>query len=150
MNALFEQAFALEPLYLHVYSEMARYLLPRWYGEDGEWERFAEEMARRVGGHQGSVIYGHVALEMGLVYGADQFFAQNHVAWPRLKQAFVDRESEYGPSVRTLNAFCLLAASARDRATAREIFVRLGDAWDPDVWSERRYFDSYRKWALGN
>jgi hypothetical protein len=54
----------------------------------------------------------------------------------------------YGASPRNLNAFCLLAGSAGDRQTTRELFDRLGDDWDPVVWKERHYFDDYRKWAF--
>ena len=104
----------------------------------------------RIAQAQGSIIYGDIALNISLMYRADRFFAENHVSWPRLKQAFLDRESEYGLDVRTLNVFGLLAVSAGDKAEAREIFVRLGEAWDPEIWKERRYFDSYRTWALSN
>jgi hypothetical protein len=148
-EALFEEAVALEPLYLPIYSERARYLMPRWYGHDGDWERFAEATAARVGGRDGSVIYGQIAWSMSQMYVGSEFFIQNNVGWPRLKQAFIDREALYGPSVPTLNAFCLLAGSIGDKKTARDLFARLGDAWDPEVWRQRRTFDSYRTWANG-
>jgi hypothetical protein len=46
------------------------------------------------------------------------------------------------PRGRHLNAFCKLAADAADRRTTRELFVRIGDGWDPGVWRERKYFDN--------
>lgn len=56
-ESLFAEAIRVEPLYDHFYSEKARYLLPRWYGEDGEWERFADESAMKIGGKEGSALY---------------------------------------------------------------------------------------------
>ena len=105
-------------------------------------------MADRIGGREGSVIYGHIAWQMSGIYGAKAFFVQNNVSWPRIKQSFVDREALYGTNVQTMNAFCLLAAGGGDKATARALFARIGEMWDSDVWKEHRYFESYRTWAL--
>ena len=147
VEALFEDAVALEPTYLHVYSAMARYLMPRWQGEDGDWESFAERSAERLGGREGSVVYGHVAWQISKLYRGADFYKQNRVSWDRVKQGFIDRETLYGFSVRNLNAFCELAGAAADRETTRALMARIGDAWDAEVWKERKYFDSYRKWA---
>lgn len=147
VDALFEQAVALEPRYLHVYSAMARYLTPRWQGGDGDWEDFADRSAERLGGREGSVVYSHIAWQISKLHRGHEFFDKNRVSWPRIRQGFIDREALYGASPRNLNAFCLLAGSAADRETTRQLFARIGDEWDPGVWRERKYFDGYRKWA---
>jgi hypothetical protein len=147
VDALFEEAVALEPTYLHVYSAMARYLTPRWQGEEGDWEGFAERSADQLGGREGSVVYGHIAWQISKLFRGADFYKQNRVSWDRVKQGFIDREALYGFSVRNLNAFCQLAGAAADRETTRALLARVGDAWDPEVWKERTYFDGYRKWA---
>jgi Domain of unknown function (DUF4034) len=147
VDGLFEQAVALEPTYLHVYSAMARYLTPRWQGEELDWETFAERSADRLGGREGSVVYGHVAWQISKLYRGADFYKQNRVSWDRVKQGFIDREALYGVSLRNLNAFCQLAGAAADRETTRALLARIGDAWDADVWKDRKYFDGYRKWA---
>jgi hypothetical protein len=147
VDALFEEAVALEPKYLHVYSAMARYLTPRWQGAEGDWEIFAERSSERLGGREGSVVYGHVAWQISKLYRGADFYKQNRVSWDRVKQGFIDREALYGFSVRNLNAFCQLAGAAADRETTRVLLAQIGDAWDADVWKERKYFDGYRKWA---
>jgi Domain of unknown function (DUF4034) len=147
VEALFRAAVALEPRYLHVYSAYARYVLPRWYGEQGDWERLADESATTLGGREGSVVYGHIAWQISKLYRGPKFYEQNRVSWDRIRQGFVDREALYGPSMRNLNGFSLLATSAGDKKTARELFDRIGDAWDPDTWKERRYFDEARRWV---
>lgn len=148
VDKVFEQAVALEPLYLHVYSAMARYLTPRWHGERGDWERFADASATRIGGQEGSVIYGHIAWQISKLQRGNEFFNENNVSWGRIRQGFRDREALYGSSARTLNAFCKLAGAAADRQTTRELLARIGDQWDPEVWQERKYFDGYREWAV--
>jgi hypothetical protein len=147
VEALFEEAVAREPKYLHVYSAMARYLMPRWQGEEGDWETFAERSRERLGGREGSVVYGHVAWQVSKLYRGADFYKQNRVSWDLVKQGFIDREALYGFSVRNLNGFCLLAGGAADRETTKNLMARIGDAWDADVWKERKYFDGYRKWA---
>ena len=147
VDVLFEEAVALEPNYLHAYSAMARYLTPRWQGEEGDWEAFAERSSEQLGGREGSVVYGHVAWQISKLYRGADFFKQNRVSWDRVKQGFVDREALYGFSVRNLNAFCQLAGAAADRETTKTLLARIGDAWDAEVWKERKYFDGYRKWA---
>jgi hypothetical protein len=137
----------LEPKYLHVYSAMARYLTPRWQGEESDWETFAERSADRLGGREGSMVYGHVAWQISKLYRGADFYKQNRVSWDRVKQGFIDREALYGFSLRNLNAFCQLAGAAADRETTRALLARIGDAWDADVWKERKYFEGYRKWA---
>jgi hypothetical protein len=147
VDALFEEAVAREPKYLHVYSAVARYLLPRWHGNEGDWETFAEDSSKRLGGREGSVVYGHIAWQISKLYRGADFYKQNRVSWVRIKQGFIDRETLYGFSVRNLNAFCELAGAAADRETTRALLARIGDEWDVDVWKERKYFDGYRTWA---
>ena len=53
---LYQQSVALEPNYYYLYQAKAGYLLPQWYGEPGEWERFAEAAADEIGGDQGNII----------------------------------------------------------------------------------------------
>jgi hypothetical protein len=143
---LFERAEALEPRYLHVYDVMAEYLMPRWFGKDGDWERFAESSAERLGGREGSVVYSDIAWQMSI--DGEPLFAENRASWPLVKQGFIDREALYGASLRNLNAFCELAGSAGDRETTRELLLRIGEQWDPETWKERKYFDGYWKWAF--
>jgi hypothetical protein len=148
VEEIFAEGVEREPTYLHLYSAMARYLTPRWQGEPGDWEDFAERSAESLGGREGSVVYGHIAWQISKLHRGAAFYKENRVSWDRVKQGFIDREALYGVSVRNLNAFCLLAGSAADRETTRKLLERIGDNWDAEVWKEHRYFDEYRKWGL--
>jgi hypothetical protein len=148
MNRLLEEAISLEPLYHQVYERHAYYLLPRWHGAAGEWEKFAETASSKMGGIEGSILYSDICWHMSRYYRGQEFFLQNHVNWLRIKKGFTDRQKQYGASIRYLNAFCLLASSAGDKTTARALLTRIGDRWERDFWIEQKYFDAAKKWAF--
>jgi hypothetical protein len=146
-NHYFEEAVKLEPLYWDFYQDKAVYLLPRWYGKPGEWEQFAEEASNRIGGKEGNILYSVVCWGIRRYYSSDEFFEKNKVSWERIKKGFVEREKIYGASYRYLNAFCLMAGAAGDRVTTRALLNRIGENWEPDFWTEKKYFDGYKTWA---
>lgn len=145
---LFEEAIGCEPLYIHLYSNKAQYLMPRWYGEEGDWEKFADETANRVGGKEGSMLYSHIAWRVSKFHQANKFFRETKASWPRVKQGFIDREELYGSSNRVLNAFAKLATGAGDKIKARGLFHQIGDNWDDEVWDDKGYFDRCKEWTL--
>ncbi|OIO55077.1 MAG: hypothetical protein AUJ55_11030 [Proteobacteria bacterium CG1_02_64_396] len=57
---LFQQAIANEPTYTAYYFRKAWHLMPRWFGEPGEWEAFAEISADRLGGVAGDMLYARI------------------------------------------------------------------------------------------
>jgi hypothetical protein len=148
MNELVESGFAVEPLYYDLYEGHAMYLLPRWHGEEGEWVIFAEELANRVGGNEGDIIYAEICWRTSRVYDVVKFFDQHKLKWSRIKKGFQAREEKYGPSYRYMNAYCLLAGGWGDKITTRILMKKLGDRWEPDFWHEKKYFDEYKRWAF--
>jgi hypothetical protein len=149
ITTLFKQAVAVEPLYQHTYSQMAVYLLPRWYGEPGEWEAFADEATAEVGGQQGAAIYNHIIVRVAQSYSAKAFFEENDLNWRRIQWSFADRERLYGAGREALNSQCWLADGVADRPTARALMARIGDSWDPAVWGTRQRFDLFQKSLTG-
>lgn len=55
-----DSAIASEPTFNVFYFRMAWHLLPWWFGEEGDWERFAESMANRIGGQDGDILYARI------------------------------------------------------------------------------------------
>ena len=145
-HTLFNQAVALEPLYQHSYSMMALYLLPRWYGDEGEWEIFADEATGRVGGQPGSAIYHHIIVRMSQMHEWDEMFGDNDVTWARIQSSFAAREQLYGEGREAVNAMCWLAGAAGDTEAARALMKRIDGDWDQNVWRTRQRFDDYQKW----
>ena len=145
VDTLVKESFAVEPLYQHTYSTMAMYLLPRWFGNSGDWEQFALETAERVGGQEGSAVYSHIVLRLSNLYGNIAFFSENDVNWRKIQWSFADQERLYGTGIEPLNAMCRLASGINDFETARAFLKRIGDSWAPSVWRTRQNFDRMKK-----
>jgi Domain of unknown function (DUF4034) len=56
-RALFEEASKFEPEYYIYARDLAMYLLPKWSGEAGDTEKFVQEVADRIGGDKGDILY---------------------------------------------------------------------------------------------
>jgi len=144
MRALFERAVAFEPSYYHYYREHASDLLPKWGGEPGEAEAFAEESYNRIGGRQGAFIYFEIAT---VLYCLCNDNPQPTLSWPVLEEGFAEIEEQYGATLLKLNRFAMLAYLYQDREVASRTLARVGDNWEPKVWVHRATFDQARSWA---
>jgi hypothetical protein len=146
-DRVFEEGIALEPAYHYLYSEKAQYLLPRWHGEEGDWERFAEETSNRLEGKLGSIVYYIVATDLSCYYDDREFFTQTKISWPKIKRSYAELEQTHGTSIKGLNELCRIAGQSGDKAYTRDLLQRIGDNWDPETWETREYFEHYRAWA---
>ena len=57
---IFESAISYEPAYYLYYFRKALHLLPWWYGEEGDWEHFAESISDRAGRQDGDALYARI------------------------------------------------------------------------------------------
>jgi len=145
MRSLFERAIAFEPAYYHYYREYAVNLLPKWNGEQGEAETFADESYRRIGGRQGAFVYFEIA--SALYCACSSVSGQPTLSWPRIQEGFSVMEDRYGSTTLKLNRFALLAYLYRDRDVAGRTLSRVNDQWDSAVWRNRESFNAARTWA---
>ncbi|HJR08550.1 MAG TPA: tetratricopeptide repeat protein [Pyrinomonadaceae bacterium] len=148
---LFAEATKLEPLYYSYYELKAMYLMPRWNGRPGDWERFADASALAVGGAEGSIIYYKIAAYIARIQVQDvkggRFFRESSVSWVRVKSGFSEMVKKYGISMQTANQICLLAMTSDDKEFSRQMFDEIGEHWDDSVWSSKPVFDHQKRWA---
>jgi hypothetical protein len=147
-RALLAQAVAFEPTYYHYYREYANFILPKWYGQEGEAEAFAKEAAGSALGSQGPFLYFEIASVVNCNCGQRQ--GGLRMSWPEIKQGYETLEQLYGTSKLKMNRFALMAYLAQDHETAREIFTKIGTNWDEKTWGGRQSFDQARAWAGAN
>ena len=140
-SALLQRAIAFEPTYDAYYRNYAHFLLPKWYGRDGDSERFAQESADRLGGEDGDILYFLIAKELGCACNAPQF---SRMSWPRVQKGFDELEKKYGVSLIALNSYALMANNSNDSVAADPIFKRIGDNWDKDTWVNEDYYKRCR------
>ena len=98
-NQLLEEAVKFEAGYYYYYRMQANFLLPKWYGKEGDSSRFAEESANRVGGKQGDALYFLIATQVACACGEPEF---GRFSWSRIQRGFQEIEKEYGQSMTNL------------------------------------------------
>lgn len=141
---LFEQAAAFEPDYQYYYRAYAHYLLPQWYGSEGDFAKFAEVIATKLGGQQGDIIYFEIATS--LTCDCDKNILQQ-MSWDRIKRGYADLIEMYGASAYRTNQLCGIAVAIPDAVTADQMFQQLGMNWEKEVWRTRQEFDHAKIWA---
>jgi hypothetical protein len=95
-HALFEDAFKFEPGYYYFARVRANHLLPKGAGKPGDTEKFTEEVADRIGGDQGDILYFQVASADYIVCGCE---GDPHLSWERIQRGFGATEKRYGVSM---------------------------------------------------
>jgi len=145
MRELFDQATAFEPDYYHYYRQYANYLLPQWYGEPGDVQAFAEEVARRVPDPNGSMLYFQIVSTLSC-YCQEGIQALVQTSYPKLRLGYSNITQFFGASNLTANRFAFMATTFRDQASAREAFAAISSI-EPEIWGSEQVFDSAKQWA---
>ena len=144
---LFQQAVAFEPDYYHYYREYAYYLLPKWYGEPGEAEAFAEQVSSSVSGPKGKFLYFEIASLLTCQCDSTDTDMEN-LSWPKIKEGYAAMGQLYGSSNLKRNRYAHMAVEAGDKAAAREAFSEIGDDWTHEVWHNDRTYENAKSWAM--
>lgn len=144
-RVLFEQAVASEPLYYTYYRQFAVSLLPKWNGEEGDTAKFADEIANRIGGEEGDIVYFQIADELACPCQGDPEFTR--LSWPRVHKGYDELEKRYGTSLVYLNRFALMAMNSTDSIAADAAFRRIGDNWHQGTWNTEDSFRGTREQA---
>lgn len=145
-RALFEQAIRFEPEYYTYARDLASYLLPKWSGAPGDTENFVQEIADRVGGDKGDILYFQVATADYVICGCDD---NPHLSWDRIKRGFEASEKYYGVSMLNLNRIAYLASyfDERDPIYADKVLTRIGDQWDVETWKTIENFERIKAYT---
>ena len=144
---LFDQARAFDPTYYHYYREYANFLLPKWYGEEGETQALAEEISSRLPGSDGSIVYFEIASLLACQCDKERD-SLDGISWPKVKQGYANLLRLYGTSNLKANRFAYMSFVANDRDAAQSAFSAIGTDWNQLVWNSAANFDSARSWAI--
>ncbi len=142
---LFEEAKAFEPTYFMYDLAQAKFLMPRWYGAEGDWEAAAEKEIDRPGG-LGLEGYARVIADQRGYY--DDIFSETKASWRKTQQGFELMLKSYPDSSQVLNTYCRLAVIAEDRTVAKKLFSQIGSKVILSCWGgERKRFTQMKRWA---
>ena len=144
-RALFEEANKFESEYYIYARDLAYYLLPKWSGKAGDTEKFVQEIADRIGGDKGDILYFQVAAASYVICGCDN---NPELSWDRIKRGFEASEKRYGVSMLNLNRIAYLASyfGERDPLYADKIFTRIGEQWDEKTWGSKEDYEKMKQW----
>jgi len=145
-RVLLDQAAAFEPNYYHYYREYAMFLLPKWYGEEGETQAFAEEVSARLPEPDGSIVYFEIASLLACQCDKERDTLDG-MSWPKTKQGYSELVRLYGTSNLKANRFAYMSFVADDKASAQSAFAAVGPDWNHLVWRSAANFESAREWA---
>jgi hypothetical protein len=143
-DALFKEAKAFEPEFYYYDLARAKFLLPRWHGEPGEWAKVAEEQIP-IQGATGHEIYARVVWEMS-TYDED-LFGESNASWKKARRGYDDLRARYPASLELLNKYCRIACYAGDKKQAKALFAQIGDHPVGTCWYKNE-FARAKAWAL--
>jgi hypothetical protein len=147
---IFGQGVALEPTYYYLYQTKAADLLPvpLGRGTKGQWEAFADNSARTIGGKEGEITYymivSHVRRFFDSSLSQGNFFRDNLISGTRLLEGYKQIEATYGTSNFRMNEMALMASMAKQYAMAKVFFDQIGENWEPAIWKHQSEFDGYK------
>ncbi len=130
----YQEAKGSEPGFWHCDGRVAEFLLPRWHGKDGDWEKLAESEIQRSDG-LGVEGYARTAWEMSFFYR--DIFTESQAQWAIVKEGYAAMVLKYGGSRTILNQYAVLAVLAGDREAARGAFEAMKGEADASVWEGR-------------
>jgi Domain of unknown function (DUF4034) len=144
-KSLLERATAFEPDYYYYYRSYARFVLPKWNGEPGEAESFAQDSADRAGGQTGDILYFRIASY--LMCHCDGEPQLKSMSFSRIRKGFTAAETQYGASLSNMNFMAAMASKMGEASIANALFQQIGDRWIQEVWQNQSTFEYYKDWA---
>lgn len=149
-DRLFQESVAAFPTYATFYLVKANYLLPRWHGNEGEWEAFATEAANKIGGENGDILYAQIVWSMHDARYFGNIFKETAVEWSRTERGFQALSRRFPNSISVPSEYCYLAGLAPEagRSVARRIYAQLDNRVDLSVWKNMERWMSDHRWAF--
>ena len=117
---LWEHAVEFEPTWYEYYRQKAIYLLPKWHGEPGDLDAYANSYATRPGDDNARIYF----LIIQCASATDQTERQKPLAhFDVFKQGFTEMRKTHGVTRRTRGIAFEKAMLARDSAFAQEVLA---------------------------
>lgn len=148
-DATFAAATKAWPDYAPFYFKRANYLLPRWNGTEGEWEKDLANSADKVGGEEGDILYARVVWDMHQFIYSTNIFKEYQLSWNRVNTGFEAIEKHFPGSLAVKNEAARLAVLARDKAAATKYFDQTAGQVDLTCWDSKDDFVQFANMVYG-
>ena len=141
---LLDQALAFEPEYYHFHRLYAIYLLPQWYGDPGEIQRYADEASERLPEPNRSILYFQI-MSSDACYCRQELQDLSQASYPKLLLGYTSLTQEFGNDNVIANRFAVMAWAFNDKNSVREAFTHI-TAREPEIFLTQDSFDYVRNW----
>lgn len=131
------------PTFWPIDNKRAYSLLPRWHGEEGDWEAYAERVLKRKEG-LGAEAYARIVMGLSPFYA--DVFRDADADWKTTREGLLILREKYPKSVYIHNCLAYFA-TGHDRELAKKTFEELGDEYYEDLWEKPERFVHFRTWA---
>jgi hypothetical protein len=148
-DAAFKGAIQAWPDYAAFYFIRANFLLPRWYGTEGELEKDLEASADKIGGEAGDTVYAQVIWDLNVSVFSTNLFQEYNLSWNRANNGLETIESHYPDSLAVKNEAAHLAVLAHDPPAAKKYFDQTKGEIDPSAWSSTNEFIYFANLVYG-
>lgn len=145
---LLAEAVNREPLHYQTYFMALEYLMPKWHGDVGEVETFAQDATSRTQGQEGQGMYARIYWYASQSQFANDLFEDSLAVWPRMKAGFEDVVARY-PDSWNLNNYARFACLARDKAKTKELLERTESSIVPEAWTPQSLRAQCAAWVVG-
>jgi Domain of unknown function (DUF4034) len=147
---LFAEAVSKVPEYDAIYDYTAYYLLPRWYGQPGEWESFVGTMMQRDDIPDAKEIFAKSVLYLNSMGFFDLEFSSSRQSSALLKESFLALQKHYPDSLEINSVFCLASVKMYDYKQIREQLKLIGGRFDPACWKSPEKFQEVVRFAASS
>ena len=143
---LFNQAVSFEPGYYYFYQNHAEFLLPKWYGAEGETQAFINDVTAGVPEPDGSMLYFELSDSVACQCDPERDTLKD-ISWSKIKDGYANLERLYGTVNGKNNRYAYMAYMSRDKAAAEHAFALIGENQSQDVWYDQNAFEAAKAWA---
>jgi hypothetical protein len=111
------------PAYCTVVFNKVNWLLPRWYGQPGDLEKYTADEAAKLPGIEGDILYARVVAHLDASYVGDAFH-ETKLEWLRTRSGMKEIIRRYPDAIVQRAQLAMLAMEAGDKATAETAFAK--------------------------
>jgi hypothetical protein len=130
------------PQQVRHYFKQAYSLLPRWHGDDGEWERFARESADKVGGTDGDVLYARIVWYVHKAYSNE--IKDVTLDTTRLERGLKELSKRFPGDLAPSAELAMLSLTLGEKEKAKVQFAKLGANVPTSVFKGKYAY--YKAW----
>lgn len=123
-DKVLKAALKAYPKQIQSYNQMIIALLPRWGGEEGEWEKFASSSADQVGGADGDLLYARIAIFMIRSFGDE--LRSYPPDFARIERGIAEMKKRYPDDPTPDGLLCRIALVTGHKDKAKELIEKLG------------------------